>query len=164
MEKKPTNINATLKDTLALRIYEQKQQNIQLITQLAPGLPPVLGCGSQLQQVFLNIIINAEFFMTQAHHGGTLTITTEKYQEVVRISIANDGDAIPAENLERIFDPFFTTKDVGQGTGLGLSISYGIITQHNGRIYAESKPGKGVTFIIELPAISRGGNGDDKPG
>ena len=89
--------------------------------------------------------------MLEAHSKGTLTITTERAGDVVRASFADNGPGIPKENLGHIFDPFFTTKEVGKGTGLGLSISYGIITAHGGRIYAESEPGKGTTFIVELP-------------
>jgi signal transduction histidine kinase len=104
-----------------------------------------------LQQVFLNIVINAEYFMLKAHNRGTLTVTTERTEDIVKISFADDGPGIPQENLANIFNPFFTTKEVGQGTGLGLSICYGIITEHGGRIYVESKLGKGTTFVVELP-------------
>ncbi len=109
--------------------------------------------GFELQQVFINIIINAEHFMIEAHGRGTLTITTERVKNMVRASFADDGSGIAEENLGHLFDPFFTTKEVGKGTGLGLSISYGIITEHGGRIHAESELGKGATFVIELPVI-----------
>jgi signal transduction histidine kinase len=105
----------------------------------------------QMQQVFMNIIINAEYFMIEAHNRGTLTITTKKQNSSLRISIADDGPGIPPENLKRIFDPFFTTKEVGKGTGLGLSICHGIVTEHGGQIYARSQLGKGTTIFIELP-------------
>jgi len=91
--------------------------------------------------------------MKEANNGGTLTITTVQAGNNVRLVITDNGPGIPKENLNRIFDPFFTTKPVGKGTGLGLSICYGIITEHNGRIYAESELGKGSTFIIELPVF-----------
>ena len=106
----------------------------------------------QMQQDFLNTIINAEYSMTEAHRKGTLTITTNKQNGgTVKISIADDGPGIPQENLGRIFDPFFTTKAAGKGTGLGLSICHGIVAEHGGQIYATSQPGKGVTILIELP-------------
>jgi len=89
--------------------------------------------------------------MNEAHGRGTLAITTEKVGDVIRASFADNGTGIAEENLSRLFDPFFTTKEVGKGTGLGLSICYGIVTEHGGRIYAESELGKGTTFIIELP-------------
>ena len=105
----------------------------------------------QLQQVFLNIIINAEYFMTKAHKKGALTITTERVDDVIRASFADDGPGLAKENLGHVFDPFFTTKEVGEGTGLGLSICHGIVTEHGGRIYAQGKLGQGTTFIVELP-------------
>jgi signal transduction histidine kinase len=106
---------------------------------------------SQLQQVFLDIVMNAEYFMLKAHNKGILTVTTEKVGDMVRASFADDGPGIPRENMTNIFNPFFTTKEVGQGTGLGLSICYSIIKEHGGRIYAESEPGKGATLVVELP-------------
>ncbi len=105
----------------------------------------------QLQQVYLNIVINAEHFMIEAHHRGTLVITTERVGNIIRTSFADDGPGITEENLGHVFDPFFTTKEVGRGTGLGLSICHGIVAEHGGRIYAESKLGKGATFTVELP-------------
>ncbi|GAH53048.1 unnamed protein product [marine sediment metagenome] len=81
----------------------------------------------------------------------TLTITTERVEDIIKASFADDGPGISKENLGHLFDPFFTTKEVGKGTGLGLSICHGIITEHGGRIYAESKLGKGATFVVELP-------------
>jgi signal transduction histidine kinase len=104
-----------------------------------------------MQQVFLNVIVNAEFAMLEAHHKGMLTITTEKESDFIRISIADDGLGISEENLKHIFDPFFTTKEVGKGTGLGLSICHGIVNEHGGKIYAESKKNQGTTFVVELP-------------
>ena len=118
---------------------------------LDPDLPEIVVDYFQIQQVFLNIVINAEYFMTEAHKRGTLTITTQKYDNSVRISFADDGPGIPPENINRIFDPFFTTKEVGKGTGLGLSICHGIVVEHHGQIYAKSQPGKGTTIIVELP-------------
>jgi len=151
--KEPVNINKIIQEVLKLRAYEQKVHNIEVNTQFDPDLPEITADGFQLQQVFLNIIINAEYFMIEAHGRGTLTITTERVDDIVRASFADDGPGIAEENLEHLFDPFFTTKEVGKGTGLGLSICHGIITEHGGRIYAESKLGKGATFVIELPVL-----------
>ncbi len=151
-DKSLVNINVTIEKTMELRSHEQKLKNIQTTMHLAPELPNVLGDEFQLRQVFLNIIINAEFFMLEAHGKGTLTIETEERGDFVRISFSDDGPGIPEENTEHLFDPFFTTKEVGKGTGLGLSICHGIISEHNGRIWVESKPGEGADFIIELPA------------
>lgn len=150
--KQPVNLNDIIKNALELRVYEENINNISVITRLAPDLEPVTADASQLQQVFFNIITNAEYFMIETHHGGTLTITTENIGGNIRASFADDGPGMTAENLSRLFTPFFTTKPVGRGTGLGLSICHGIITSHEGRMYAESVPGKGATFIVELPA------------
>lgn len=149
--KQPGQINNVIEEVLRLRAYEQKVNNIEVNRRFAPGLPEIMIDQFQMQQAFLNIITNAEYFILVAHNRGALTITTERVSDIIRVSFADDGPGIAKENLGRIFDPFFTTKDVGKGTGLGLSISHGIVAEHNGRIYAESKSGKGTTFIVELP-------------
>jgi len=150
-EKQAVNINSIIEEVLELRAYEQKVNNIKVNTRLTPALPEIMADGFRLQQVFINIIINAEHFMIEAHNKGTLTIATERVGKVVRASFVDDGPGIAPENLGHLFDPFFTTKEVGKGTGLGLSICHGIVTEHGGRIYAESKLGKGATFVVELP-------------
>ncbi len=149
--KQPTNINSIIDGVLKLRAYEQRVNNIKVDSQLAPDLPEVMADYSQLQQVFINLIINAESAMIGANKGGTLTITTQKVNKTVKASFSDDGPGITKENLDRIFDPFFTTKEVGKGTGLGLSVCHGIVAEHNGRIYARSRPGRGATFVVELP-------------
>jgi PAS domain S-box-containing protein len=149
--KQPVNINSIIEKVLEVRDYEQRVSNIQVNTHFAPDLPEVMADYFQLQQVFVNIVINAEHFMIEAHNRGTLTITTERTGEIVRVSFADDGPGIVKENLRHLFDPFFTTKEVGKGTGLGLSICHGITSRHGGTIYAESELGKGATFIVELP-------------
>jgi signal transduction histidine kinase len=101
--------------------------------------------------VFFNIVINAEYFMLKAHDKGVLTVKTEKAGDYVRASFSDDGPGIYEADQKHLFTPFFTTKGVGQGTGLSLSICLGIITEHGGRIWAESEEGKGSTFILELP-------------
>jgi signal transduction histidine kinase len=138
-------------DVLQLRAYEHRVSNIQVNTRLAGDLPEIMADHFQLQQVFLNIVINAEYFMIEANHGGTLRITTERTGDIIRASFADNGPGIPKEKLGHLFDPFFTTKEVGKGTGLGLSICHGIIAEHSGRIYAKSQLGKGAIFIVELP-------------
>jgi PAS domain S-box-containing protein len=160
LAKQLMSINSIIEKVLELRAYEQKVNNIQVNTHFAPELPEVMADYFQLQQVFLNIVINAEYFMIEAHNGGNLTITTEMAEDTIRASFADDGPGIAEENLGHLFDPFFTTKEVGSGTGLGLSICHGIVAEHGGRIYAESEPGKGATFIVELPI----GAGDRKGG
>jgi PAS domain S-box-containing protein len=152
--KQPNQINRIIEDVLKLRAYEHKVNNIEVKLRLDPDLPEIMADYFQMQQVFVNIIINAEFFMKEEHNGGALTITTEKRNGTVAVSIADDGPGISEECLSQLFNPFFTTKEVGKGTGLGLSICHGIVTEHDGRIYAESKAGKGATFVVELPISS----------
>jgi len=149
--KQLVNINSIIEKVLELRAYEQKVNNVQVNTRFAPDLPAIMADYFQLQQVFLNIVINAEHFMLEAHHRGTLTITTERVGKTIKASFTDDGPGISKKNLGHVFDPFFTTKEIGKGTGLGLSICHGIIAEHGGRLYAESKLGKGATFIVELP-------------
>ncbi len=149
--KLTVNLNVQIERVLSLRHHEQEMNNIQSNLDFAPDLPQVTGNASQLQQVFFNIVVNAEQAMFGAHNKGFLTITTERVGDNVRVSFADDGPGITPENMNRLFTPFFTTKEVGKGTGLGLSICHGIITEHGGKIYAESGPGKGATFILELP-------------
>jgi signal transduction histidine kinase len=152
--KQRSHINNIIEDVIKLRAYEQKVNNITLRKRLARNLPEIMADYFQMQQVFLNIIVNAEAAMVEAHKKGTLTISTRKIDSSIRISFTDDGPGITKENLNRIFNPFFTTKEVGKGTGLGLSICHGIVTAHSGKIYARSKPGNGTTFVVELPVNS----------
>jgi two-component system NtrC family sensor kinase len=104
--------------------------------------------------VFLNIINNAQDAIVEHRNGGHLVISCRRLGDMARIEFTDDGPGISPENMRRLFSPFFTTKGVGRGTGLGLSICYGIVQQHRGRIWAESEPGEGATFVVELP-VSR---------
>jgi PAS domain S-box-containing protein len=152
--KSLSQVNAVIEDVLRLRAYEQKVNNIEIENRLASNLPEIMIDHFQMQQVFLNIIVNAEFAMMESHHRGKLTITTKKSDSFIKIAITDDGPGIAKENLKHIFDPFFTTKEVGKGTGLGLSICHGIVTEHGGQIYARSEKGQGATFVVELPLIN----------
>jgi PAS domain S-box-containing protein len=149
--KQSSQINNVVEDVLRLREYEQRVNNIEVVTRLDAGLPEIMADYFQVQQVFLNIVVNAEFFMIEAHRRGRLTIVSEVAEGNIKVSFTDDGPGIPPQNLSRIFNPFFTTKDVGKGTGLGLSICHGIIAEHCGRIYATSESGRGATFVVELP-------------
>jgi hypothetical protein len=115
---------------------------------LEERIPAIKGNSGKLQQVFLNLFLNARDAMTE---GGTLTVRSRKQQDSVRIEVADTGHGIQPENLSRIFDPFFTTKAGRKGTGLGLSVSYGIVREHNGSIEVESQLGEGTRFLLELP-------------
>jgi PAS domain S-box-containing protein len=150
-ERRLVKIEQIIDDVLKLRAYENKVNNIEIKTNIPNDLPQIMADYFQIQQVFLNIILNAEQAMKESHGSGTLIISAEKTGKSVKVSFTDDGPGITKENLKHIFDPFFTTKMVGKGTGLGLSICYGIITDHNGKIQVDSRCGRGTTFIIELP-------------
>lgn len=153
-EKKPVSINELVSSTLELRNYELKVNNVTVRTDFALTLPDTVADPFQLQQVFLNLINNAEQAILSAAKAGNLSVKTRSNGRNIIVTFSNDGPPISAEDIEQIFDPFFTTKDVGKGTGLGLSICYGIIVEHGGSISAQSPlPGsdKGVAFTIELP-------------
>ncbi|NQT29634.1 MAG: hypothetical protein HQ596_03590, partial [Candidatus Saganbacteria bacterium] len=150
-----TDVNNTLKQTLSLMTSQLMHQNIELTQKLAPDLPEVLAIPAQLQQVYMNLIFNAQDAMPD---GGELKIETRKtkvdQKEHVEIRISDTGMGIPAQNLERIFEPFFTTRRPGKGIGLGLSLSYAIIKEYSGSIEVESKVGEGTVFFINLPGLS----------
>ena len=148
------DINQIIETTLRLQAYEMESANIKVTTRLDPDLPWTMADPGQMQQVFLNIILNAKTEMKLAHGRGKLLIKTRGIDNTIQISFKDNGSGIPKENLDKIFDPFFTTREPGKGTGLGLSICHEIITNHNGQIYARSKLGKGATFIVELPIIA----------
>ena len=137
-----------------MRAYEMTTNNLEVVKDFQHDLPHISGDEHQLQQVFLNIVINAEQAMTESQVQGVLTVGTRGTESAVVVTIKDDGPGIPQENLTRIFDPFFTTKDIGKGSGLGLSICYGIVEEHGGSMKVDSELGKGTTFTIELPKAS----------
>jgi PAS domain S-box-containing protein len=149
------DINKITENAVKLRAYHLHTSGIEVEIDLAPDLPETLADGRQMTEVFLNIIANAETEMNLAHGKGRLLVRTRKTDGNIRISFQDDGPGISAENMHKLFSPFFTTRPVGMGTGLGLSICYGIITQHGGRIWAESEFGRGATFLIELPVTQK---------
>ena len=154
-EKRYTNINQALSDTLELRAYQLKVDNIELIRQLDEHLPSTMAAPHQLQQVFLNLINNAHQAMLDHQGEKRLIVRSETDDEVIRVKVTDNGPGIAEDTLRNIFDPFFTTKEVGQGTGLGLSIAFGIVQEHGGQIWAESEVAKGTTFTVELPIVQR---------
>ena len=147
------DVNQVVRETLALRAFEQRMTNVVVVDALAAGLPQVFADGHQVQQVLLNLIINAEQAMVSAHGRGSLVVRTwhDADQESVILEINDDGPGIPDDLQPKIFDPFFTTKEVGQGTGLGLTVAYAIVQEHGGRIRLESRPNRGASFYVELP-------------
>jgi len=160
-EKGPTAVNQVLDDTLELRGYELSVRGIEVARDYDGSVPETMADAHQLQQVFLNLITNAEQAMERAP-GRTqrLTVRTRRVGERLRIEIEDTGTGIPANLLERIFNPFFTTKPTGSGTGLGLSISLGIVREHAGRIWAENTAAGGARFVIDLPVVKATGGGE----
>ncbi|HEV2177255.1 MAG TPA: ATP-binding protein [Terriglobia bacterium] len=146
------DLNKVIQETLSLIEPMLKASRISLNLQLASGLPAVHGNAGKLQQVFMNLLVNARDAMP---HGGDLTLVTECENSTVRAEVCDTGIGIPADNLSRIFDPFFTTKSTGRGTGLGLAVTYGIMREHSGNVQVESRVGRGTTFRLELPAARK---------
>jgi two-component system NtrC family sensor kinase len=147
------DLNQVVRETLALRAYEQRVSNIQVVDALSTGLPEVFADGHQIKQVLLNLIINAEQACLGANGRGTIVVRTmhDKDRGSAVLEVNDDGPGIPEERQGKVFDPFFTTKEVGQGTGLGLTVAYAIAREHGGRIWVDSKLGKGASFFVELP-------------
>ncbi len=147
-EMKLSDINMIVKEVLSLVERQVMFHNIKVIKKLSPDPPPILLDKNQIQQVLMNIILNA----AEAMDGqGKLTVETSSDEEYVRIKFTDTGCGISEENMKKLFQPFFTTKETGHGTGLGLSISYGVIRKHKGKINVSSEIGKGSTFTIVLP-------------
>ncbi|MHB8143125.1 MAG: GAF domain-containing protein [Thermoleophilia bacterium] len=153
-ERSPVDVNAVVKDSLELKGYDLRVNNIQVETSLGEDLPQTMADPHQLQQVFLNLITNAEQAMLETSGSGSLKVSTGKTQGNIRVVFADDGPGIPEELHDRIFEPFFTTKDVGKGTGLGLSVCYGVVEEHDGRIWVESGAGPGAAIVVELPVVT----------
>ncbi|MFZ0821485.1 MAG: ATP-binding protein [Candidatus Acidiferrales bacterium] len=152
-ERDRVHLNEIVEKTLALRNYELRVENIGLSMDLDASLPSIIANPAQLQQVFLNLIVNAEQAIRQGAGEGSIYIRTwQPSRGRVALEIVDTGPGIPPDVMPRIFDPFFTTKPAGLGTGLGLSIAIGILKAHGGEISVDSTPGHGAAFRVELPA------------
>ena len=149
------DIQQVLEGTLRLAFNEIKHKAV-VQKEYETQLPSVKGAGQKLQQVFLNLIINAAQAMEEK---GEIRVKTYHKGDTVYVAVSDTGQGIPQEVQPKIFDPFFTTKDVGEGTGLGLSICYEIIKKHGGQILVDSVPGKGTTFTVSLPIEGPTGDG-----
>jgi signal transduction histidine kinase len=153
------DVNSVILDTLALLEHQFKTARIQVQDEMCEHLPRIHGNTGRLQQVFLNLFLNARDAMP---NGGTLRVATAN-GDGVSVSVSDTGSGITQEHIRRIYDPFFTTKAVPQegqsrGTGLGLSVTYGIIQEHAGKIRVESRPGEGTTFYLDFPLTKKAVN------
>jgi two-component system, NtrC family, sensor kinase len=147
------DLNQVLDDTLQLLEPQLRNARLEIARNDGRDLPAAYGNASKLQQVFMNLILNARDAMP---NGGRLSINTRLVDTSLVVDFRDTGIGMAPEVIARIYDPFFTTKEVGQGTGLGLALSYGILQEHGGRIFVESRPGEGTHFTIKLPtAFSR---------
>jgi len=146
------NLNALVEEVLTLVAHPFRTAQVQVTRNLQRELPAVLGSTNKLQQVFLNLFLNARDAMPS---GGVVEIRTAAHNGSVEVEIIDTGGGISRENLNRIFDPFFTTKSSGRGTGLGLSVSYGIVKEHAGKVDVRSTPGKGTSFRLEFPVARK---------
>jgi PAS domain S-box-containing protein len=144
------DVNVVIADVLSLLEHQFETHRIRLRRELSESPVVVLGLEHKLQQVFLNLFLNARDAMPK---GGWLSITTRTDGNRAIVEVSDTGSGIPSEYLARIYDPFFTTKAIGQGTGLGLSITYGIVREHEGTIECESGTGQGTRFILSFPAV-----------
>ena len=142
------DVNGLMLDTLSLLDHQFRNTNIDVKLELDPVLPSTLANGGKLQQVFMNLFLNAKDAMPE---GGQLRVGTHCVDSQLVVKIEDTGTGISDENIKRIYDPFFTTKEAGKGTGLGLSVCYGIIQEHSGRISVKSRPGIGSAFRLQLP-------------
>jgi two-component system NtrC family sensor kinase len=151
-ERIPSDINQVILDTVELRRYPLRMQEVELSIRLAEGLPQVWADPFQLQQVFINLLSNAE--QAVVSHDGPIRrieVRSEQRDREIVVIVSDSGSGIAPEHLAHIFNPFYTTKPRGVGTGLGLSISFGIVREHGGSIQASSPPGQGATFSVHLP-------------
>jgi PAS domain S-box-containing protein len=146
------DVNHVVEETLSLVSHPLKTSHIQVVKNLGSALPCVRGSANKLQQVFLNLFLNARDAMPS---GGMLEVRTTAHNGSVEVEVADTGNGISREHIHKIFDPFFTTKPGGRGTGLGLSVSYGIIKEHAGKIDVRSTPGRGTSFHVEFPAVRK---------
>ncbi len=160
-ERSRVDLNEIVQRTLALRSYELKVENIQVEFELDSHLPQTMADPYQLQQVVLNLVVNAEQALLEERGHGCVRIRTSHSARLpgpraagrILLEVSDDGPGIPPVIASRIFDPFFTTKPPGVGTGLGLSIVYGIVQQHGGEVTFENQHGAGVRFLVELPVV-----------
>jgi two-component system NtrC family sensor kinase len=149
-QRVPADLNRIVKTTLSLVQHKMKLSNVEVVADLKDELPAAQCDSSQVQQVVLNLLLNAAE-ATQGRAERRVNVSTEPGDGCVILTVSDNGEGIAPENLARIFDPFFTTKPEGKGVGLGLAVSYGIIQAHGGEIEVRSQVGQGTTFTVTLP-------------
>jgi PAS domain S-box-containing protein len=149
------DLHGVVGDTLSLLEHQFKTAKVRVQREFSSNVAQVFGNPGKLQQVFLNLFINAKDAMP---NGGDLLVKTSSHDSVFRIEVVDSGVGIAEEHLKKVYDPFFTTKELGRGTGLGLSVTYGIIQEHSGKISVDSKPGNGTRFTLEFPAARKVAN------
>src|SRR5216110_3338774 len=154
-ERTLVELNEVVRRTFALRSYHLTTLNITVNLELDEANPKAWANGSEVQQLLLNLLINAEQALATIPSRRVITIRTIAGDHGVELQVADTGPGIPTDIQEKIFDPFFTTKPEGMGSGLGLSICYGIVHDHGGRISVHSVPGNGATFTVSLPRDAR---------
>jgi len=166
IQKEKVDINEPIEGVITILGQQLKVRGIKVVLDLKEGLSPIFGDSYNLEQVFVDLVVNARDAMEEkkgklegVDFENTLTVRTFEENDQVVVTISDTGPGIPGDIREKIFEPFFTTKEVGQGTGLGLSISYGIVKDHNGTIEVESEAGKGATFRISFPSWNEGQEG-----
>jgi two-component system NtrC family sensor kinase len=152
-ERTSVDLNRVLSDALALRRFVLSTEQIQVVTDFEADLPQTWADPFQLQQVTLNLLINAEHALTGRKGKRRITLRTQRSGDRIVATVSDNGPGIPEEMGRRIFEPFFTTKPVGEGSGLGLAISHGIVRQHGGHLRLRSTPGTGAIFEIDLPIL-----------
>ncbi|MFN9298578.1 MAG: sensor histidine kinase, partial [Acidobacteriota bacterium] len=156
LEWSEVNLNRVIRDTASLIEHQLEKARVTVSFQLEEALGPIKGNNGKLQQIFLNLFLNARDAMeTMPSRGGVLTVRTWSDGELVHVEVADTGAGIAPEHLDRVFDPFFTTKGAKKGTGLGLSVTYGIVQEHGGGIDVSSRPGAGTRFRLDFPLIKK---------
>jgi PAS domain S-box-containing protein len=153
-QRAATDLNRVVLEALDLRRYALRTQQVDIVLALDYELPETWADGPQLQQVFLNLITNAEHALVRHPGERRLSVSTRREGDRLFVVVADSGPGLSAEERARIFEPFYTTKPVGEGTGLGLAVSSGIVRDHGGRLTVESAPGGGAAFTVELPCIA----------
>ena len=155
----PVDLNAVVRHITDSQRYAIETRGIRRVVELAPALPRIMGDASQLEQVVLNLVVNARQALegmleaSPTRSAPRLTVRTRAENGRVLLEVADEGPGIPASQRERIWDPFWTTKGEGEGTGLGLSVVHGIVTAHGGTIAVGSEPGEGTRFVVSLPLL-----------